>query len=53
MSDEKITKYPGDNAEVSWNGGLCIHIGECGSHFIRNYPGTPQLPYLIGQVFID
>ncbi len=30
MSDDKITKYPGDSAEVSWHGGLCIHIGECG-----------------------
>ncbi len=30
MANDKITKYPGDNAEVSWDGGLCIHIGECG-----------------------
>lgn len=30
MSDSKITKYPGASAEVSWDGGLCIHIGECG-----------------------
>jgi CDGSH-type Zn-finger protein/uncharacterized Fe-S cluster protein YjdI len=30
MSDSKTTKYPGSNAEVSWHGGLCIHIGECG-----------------------
>ena len=30
MSDGKITKYSGDDAEVSWHGGLCIHIGECG-----------------------
>ena len=30
MSDDKITKYQGDSAEVSWHGGLCIHIGECG-----------------------
>jgi len=30
MSDGEITKYPGGNAEVSWHGGLCIHIGECG-----------------------
>lgn len=30
MSDDEITKYSGDSAEVSWHGGLCIHIGECG-----------------------
>ena len=30
MSDDKVTKYPGDSAEVSWHGNLCIHIGECG-----------------------
>jgi len=30
MADGKITKYPGKSAEVSWHGGLCIHIGECG-----------------------
>lgn len=30
MSEEKVTKYPGKSATVSWHGGLCIHIGECG-----------------------
>jgi len=30
MSDDKITRYPGHSAEVSWHGGLCIHIAECG-----------------------
>ena len=30
MSDEKITKYPGRNIDVQWDGRLCIHIGECG-----------------------
>ncbi len=30
MSDRKVVKYPGKKAEVSWHGGLCIHIGECG-----------------------
>lgn len=30
MSDDKITKYSGEDAEVSWHGGLCIHISECG-----------------------
>lgn len=30
MSNDKNTKYPGDDAEVTWNGNLCIHIGECG-----------------------
>lgn len=30
MSDKDIVDYAGDNAVVSWNGGICIHIGECG-----------------------
>jgi len=30
MSKTPITKYAGKRAEVSWHGGLCIHIGECG-----------------------
>lgn len=30
MSDKKTVKYPGNRADVSWHGGLCIHIGECG-----------------------
>lgn len=30
MSDNETIKYPGKNAEVSWQEGLCIHIGECG-----------------------
>ena len=30
MSDNKIFKYSGDRATVSWHGSLCIHIGECG-----------------------
>ena len=30
MADDKITRYSGKRAEVSWHGGLCIHIGECG-----------------------
>lgn len=30
MSGSKTTKYCGDNAVVSWHGGLCIHVGECG-----------------------
>jgi len=27
---KQATKYPGKDAEVSWRGDLCIHIGECG-----------------------
>jgi len=27
---EKVIKYDGKHATVSWHGGLCIHIGECG-----------------------
>jgi CDGSH-type Zn-finger protein/uncharacterized Fe-S cluster protein YjdI len=30
MSNDKITKYPGKNIDVQWDGRLCIHIGECG-----------------------
>jgi CDGSH-type Zn-finger protein/uncharacterized Fe-S cluster protein YjdI len=30
MSDEKIFKYPGEQAEVHWDGRLCIHYGDCG-----------------------
>lgn len=31
MSDEKdIHTYRGNDAEVDWDGRLCIHIGECG-----------------------
>jgi CDGSH-type Zn-finger protein/uncharacterized Fe-S cluster protein YjdI len=30
VSDSKITKYSGASTEIFWDGGLCIHIGECG-----------------------
>lgn len=30
MSDQKTFHYKGEHATVSWEGGLCIHIGECG-----------------------
>lgn len=30
MSEKDMFKYPGKAASVSWNGKLCIHIGECG-----------------------
>jgi CDGSH-type Zn-finger protein/uncharacterized Fe-S cluster protein YjdI len=30
MSEKDKYTYPGDRAKVSWNGKLCIHIGECG-----------------------
>jgi len=30
VSEEKVSKYSGKSATVSWHGGLCIHIGECG-----------------------
>lgn len=30
MSDKKIFKYPGKQAEVHWDGRLCIHYGDCG-----------------------
>lgn len=30
MAEGKAIKYAGERATVSWNGRLCIHIGECG-----------------------
>ena len=30
MSDKTTFEYPGKESTVSWNGKLCIHIGECG-----------------------
>ena len=30
MPKEKVVRYSGERATVSWHGGLCIHIGECG-----------------------
>jgi len=30
MKKEKAIQYPGERADVSWSGRLCIHIGECG-----------------------
>lgn len=30
MAKQASVKYPGNDAEVTWQGNLCIHIGECG-----------------------
>jgi CDGSH-type Zn-finger protein/uncharacterized Fe-S cluster protein YjdI len=30
MSDKDVVEYQGEDAVVTWNGKLCIHIGECG-----------------------
>ena len=30
MASNDITKYPGKDINVTWDGRLCIHIGECG-----------------------
>lgn len=30
MSKQKVFRYPGEKATVSWQGRLCIHIAECG-----------------------
>ena len=30
MSDDKIFEYEGEEIDVSWDGRLCIHVGECG-----------------------
>lgn len=29
MSDSGISRYPGKKIDVSWDGRLCIHVGEC------------------------
>ena len=29
MSDNATHTYPGKEANVTWNGKLCIHVGEC------------------------
>jgi CDGSH-type Zn-finger protein/uncharacterized Fe-S cluster protein YjdI len=30
MAEPSITKYPGNDIDVSWDGRLCLHVGECG-----------------------
>ena len=30
MSDKKLATYEGEEADVQWDGRLCIHVGECG-----------------------
>ena len=30
MSSAPIFRYPGKDADVTWDQRLCIHIGECG-----------------------
>jgi CDGSH-type Zn-finger protein/uncharacterized Fe-S cluster protein YjdI len=30
MSDKEIYQFPGKDVDVTWDGRLCIHIGECG-----------------------
>ena len=30
MSDKQVFDYPGQQADVHWDGRLCIHVGECG-----------------------
>jgi CDGSH-type Zn-finger protein/uncharacterized Fe-S cluster protein YjdI len=30
MSDDKVLKYEGKKLDVFWDGGLCIHVAECG-----------------------
>ncbi len=29
MSDKKVFKFQGEKVDVSWDGRLCIHVGEC------------------------
>ncbi|MDH3284660.1 MAG: CDGSH iron-sulfur domain-containing protein [Acidobacteriota bacterium] len=48
MSNKKIFRYDGEKMEVSWDGRLCIHVGECtraqGELFVsgRNPWGEPD-----------
>lgn len=30
MADEQIHSFPGERVDVTWDGRLCIHVGECG-----------------------
>jgi CDGSH-type Zn-finger protein/uncharacterized Fe-S cluster protein YjdI len=30
MSEKKLATYDGEEADVQWDGRLCIHVGECG-----------------------
>lgn len=49
MSDKKVFKFDGEQVEVSWDGRLCIHVGECtrakGGLFVsgRDPWGQPDL----------
>ena len=29
MSDKRVFKFDGEQLDVSWDGRLCIHVGEC------------------------
>lgn len=29
MSEQKVFEFKGENVDVSWDGRLCIHVGEC------------------------
>ncbi len=44
MADNDNIQYPGGNATVSWNGKLCIHIGDRSHPTIVNQyrPGQPS-----------
>lgn len=30
MADDEVVTYPGQKADIRWDGRLCIHVGECG-----------------------
>ncbi len=42
MAAEKVFKYGGDRATVSWAGRLCIHVGECGRAKGELFVAGPQ-----------
>jgi CDGSH-type Zn-finger protein/uncharacterized Fe-S cluster protein YjdI len=53
MSDKKIFEYPGAEADVHWDGRLCIHIGECGRADNELFVGGRQPWCQPDQVGVD
>jgi uncharacterized Fe-S cluster protein YjdI len=46
MTEKKVFIYDGAQADVHWDGRLCIHIGECGRArnelFVGGSSGAPR-----------
>lgn len=49
MSDKQVFDYPGEQADVHWDGRLCIHVGECGQADGELFVGGRQ-PWCIPDV---